>query len=115
MPDLRAKGGPRAEIGSAERLIVNQAFLQAGHPPGLIAVLLLFHVSILAWMLRGPLSARIATAQPEPVVAAPVLARGLPRAMNGPFGLADGSGWRTALRGRTGPGCRRHAVTAAHL
>ena len=58
--DLRAKGGPRAEMRSAETLTVNKGFLKAGHLPTLIAAFLYFDVSFMVWVLLGPLAVQIA-------------------------------------------------------
>src|SRR5882757_9941192 len=69
--------------------MLDRTFFRAGHPPTLFAAFFYFDISFMVWVMLGPLGVQIAAelhldaAQKGLMVAVPILAGALLRAVNG--------------------------------
>jgi NNP family nitrate/nitrite transporter-like MFS transporter len=68
--------------------MINREFLRAGHPPTLFAAFFYFDISVMVWVMLGPLGVLIAAklnlepAQKGLMVAVPILAGAVLRVVN---------------------------------
>src|SRR3984957_8474345 len=78
------------------QLMIDKAFLRAGHAPTLLAAFFYFDMSFMVWVMLGPLGVQIANdlhldaGQKGLMVAVPLLAGAVLRVVNGV--LVDGIG-----------------------